>query len=137
MRRQRTADCGSIGLLILAGVIALWQPAMTPAAPKVPRTIETSGVDFVTPAAQQSIDRGLAFLATHQNDDGSFGSGTVFSHNIAVTALSAIAFVSAGNTPERGKYGKTVARALQYILQHVGPNGFRYRPRHQPAWSDV
>jgi len=124
MRRPDTAASGTVGLLLLAGVIAFWQPAATPAAPKIPRTIETSGVDFITPAAQQSIDRGLAFLAAHQNDDGSFGSGTVFSHNIAVTALSGIALVSAGNTPDRGKYGKSVARALQYILEHVGPNGF-------------
>ena len=71
-----------------------------------------------------SDEEHLAFLASQQNEDGSFGSGTVFSHNIAVTALSGMAVVSAGNTPGRGKYGRSVDRALQYILEHVGPNGF-------------
>lgn len=124
MRRQLAAGCGSIGLLLLASFASVLQPGDSPAAPKIKHTVDTSGVDFITPAAQQSIDRGLAFLASQQNEDGSFGSGTVFSHNIAVTALSGMAFVSAGNTPGRGKYGRSVDRALQYVLEHVGPNGF-------------
>lgn len=124
MRRNILTGVGSIAVLALACLLSVGDPQTLPAAPKIPRTIDTSGVEFITPAAQQSIDRGLAFLASLQNDDGSFGSGTVFSHNIAVTALSGIAFVSAGNTPGRGKYGKHVNRALEYILDHVGPNGF-------------
>jgi len=108
----------------ILGVGTLLSLNVSFAAPKIPRTVDTSGVEFVTPATQEAIERGLAYLARQQNPDGSFGSGTVFSHNIAVTSLSGIAFLSAGNTPGRGKYGLQVDRALRYILDHVGPNGF-------------
>src|SRR4051812_2855160 len=104
MPRQILTLVGSIFTLILACLVSVCVPSAGSAAPKIPRTIETSGIDFVTPQAQQSIDRGLAYLSTLQNEDGSFGSGTVFSHNIAVTALSGISFISAGNSPGRGKY---------------------------------
>jgi hypothetical protein len=126
MRRPFLLGWGSLtalvlGLVLYAGLIF---PISIPAAPGIPRTIDTSGVEFINPQTQQAIDRGLAYLAAQQNEDGSFGSGTVFSHNIAVTSLSGIAFLSAGNTPGRGKYGRQVDRALKYILEHVGPNGF-------------
>lgn len=131
MSRTLAAGYRALGLL-MAGLIAVLPPNASRAAPKIPRTVETSGIDFITPATQQSIDRGLAFLASQQNENGSFGSGTVFSSNIAVTALSGMAFVSAGNTPGRGKYGQHVNRALQYILEHVGPNGFITAPDTTP-----
>ncbi len=99
MQRQLLTGIGSIGALVLAYVLSIATATVSPAAPKIPRTIETSGVDFITPAAQQSLDRGLAYLAAQQNDDGSFGSGTVFSHNIAVTALSGIALSQQGILP--------------------------------------
>lgn len=113
----------SLGGLFLT-LLGLLVPTQLPSAPAIPRTVETSGVEFITPATQQAINRGLAYLASRQNDDGSFGSGTVFSHNIAVTSLTGIAYLSAGNTPGRGQYGRQVDRAVRYILDHVGPNGF-------------
>jgi hypothetical protein len=124
MRRGILLKFGPLACLIVACYVGLTFPLSSPAAPRIPQTIETSGVEFITPETQQAIDRGLAYLAGQQNADGSFGSGTIFSYNIAVTSLSGIALLSAGNTPNRGKYGKQVDRALKYILEHVGSNGF-------------
>ena len=42
-----------------------------------------TAVEFVTPEAQQAIDRALAFLSRQQHDDGSFGTGG-YNRNVAV-----------------------------------------------------
>lgn len=84
---------------------------------------EGTAVEFVTPEAQQSIDRGLAFLAEHQNEDGSFGSGG-YSRNAAVCGLAGMAFVAAGSTPGRGPYGVEVNRCLDFVLANAQDSGF-------------
>ena len=93
------------------------------AAPRVPKKVETSGLEFITPKTQNAIDQGLADLASRQHIDGSIGSGR-YDRNVAVTALSGMAFLSAGHTPGRGKYGENVQEALEFILLHCRPNGF-------------
>jgi squalene cyclase len=104
-------------ILALAGAL--------PDAPvPVPSTVETSGLRFITPTAQQAINKGLASLAAAQHEDGSFGSGSIYRQNVAVTALAGMAFLSAGNTPGRGRYGKNVDRAVDFILASTDPSGF-------------
>ncbi|OYW24453.1 MAG: hypothetical protein B7Z55_02125, partial [Planctomycetales bacterium 12-60-4] len=76
--------------------------------------IEASGQTLITPGTQRGIDNGLAFLAARQHADGSFGSGSVYRRNVAVTALAGMAFLSAGHTPGRGKYGDNVQRAVDF-----------------------
>jgi prenyltransferase beta subunit len=122
---------GSTTLLALAVAlfcIACLAPVGLPAGPTVPRTVETSGLEFVTPSTQQAINRGLEFLAASQNDDGSFGSGTNYRRHVAVTAVSGMAFLSAGHTPNRGRYGANVEKAVQYILANIEPNGLITTP---------
>ncbi len=117
--------------LLLGGTVlvcGLAQPGLlevpTNAAQKVPRTVETSGLELVTPETQQSIDRGLEYLAQRQHDDGSFGSGRRYQRNVAVTALCGMAFLSAGHTPGRGKYGRGVQKTIKFIVSRTMPNGF-------------
>jgi hypothetical protein len=45
-----------------------------------------------------------------------------------VTALAGIAFLSAGNTPNRGKYGRNVESAVQFILANTDPTGLISTP---------
>jgi len=78
---------------------------------------------WVTPEAQQAIDKGLAFLATRQQDEGSFGVGG-YSRNVAVAALSGMAFMSAGNMPGRGPYGAKVDKCVDFVLDHTEDSGF-------------
>lgn len=79
--------------------------------------------EIVTPAADDSIERGLAFLAARQQDDGSFG-GSGYSRNVAVCALAGMAFLSHGDTPGRGPYGEQVERCIDYLLANTQDSGF-------------
>lgn len=90
----------------------------------------------VTPAAQQAINRGLAWLVSRQRTDGSFGSGGGFGRNVAVTALSGIALLSSGSTPGRGPFGRHVDRAVDFVLSVAKPNGFLH-VREQESYGPM
>jgi hypothetical protein len=79
--------------------------------------------DEITEAQQEAVERGLAWLASRQNADGSFGRGDGFGRNAAIPALAGLAFMQAGNLPGRGKYGDNVERALSFILAHTQESG--------------
>src|SRR5690606_20570669 len=70
--------------------------------------VERTAGEFIKPATQASIDKGLAWLASRQNDDGSFGSASGYSRNAGVTGLIGMAFMSSGSMPGRGTYGEHV-----------------------------
>ena len=122
-----------------AGVwmLALWAAPLQAQA-KAPATVEASGLELVTPAAQQAIQRGLEYLRGQQRDDGSFGSGNIYRRNVAITSLAGMAFLSAGNTPQRGKYGKTVSSTLKFVMQSADGSGFinvRDSSSHGPMYG--
>ncbi|NUQ61693.1 MAG: terpene cyclase/mutase family protein [Pirellulales bacterium] len=95
------------------------------------RTPEKTAVELVTPAAQSAIDRGLAYLASIEHDDGSFGTGS-YRGNVAICALAGLAFMSGGSTPGRGPYGREVSRAVDYLLANTQESGFI---NHSPTAS--
>jgi len=116
-------------LLAEAGTVAGQSP---------PRAVETSGQRLVTAETQQAIDRGLAFLAARQHPDGSFGSGSVYRRNVAVTALAGMAFLAAGHTPGKGAYGGNVELALDFILSCSDSSGYiihRDSASHGPMYG--
>jgi hypothetical protein len=76
---------------------------------------------MITPATQEAIDAGLAFLAGQQAADGSFGSGP-HQGNIAITALSGLAFMAGGHQPGRGRYGQNVTNAVHFVLNNADRN---------------
>ena len=76
----------------------------------------------ITPELDEGIARGLAFLASQQNADGSFGDGS-WGRGVAVTSLAALAFMADGHMPGRGQYGPQVRRALDYVLDRSGESG--------------
>ena len=76
----------------------------------------------MTPEMEESIQRGLRFLASLQNDDGSFGRGQ-FSHHAGITALCGLAFMADGHLPGRGAYGDNVRRALEFVLSSATETG--------------
>jgi hypothetical protein len=79
--------------------------------------------EMMTPATDEAIKNGLAWLARSQNPDGSFGGGT-YRGNIAVTSLAGLAFMASGSTPGRGPYGAAIDKALAYVMQNTSPSGF-------------
>ncbi|MBI1349107.1 prenyltransferase [bacterium] len=100
--------------------------------------VEASGQRLITPETQKAIDQGLAYLAARQHPDGSFGSGSMYRRNVAVTSLCGMAFLSAGHTPRRGKYGQNVEQTVAFILESAEPSGYIIRPdsaAHGPMYG--
>jgi hypothetical protein len=96
--------------------------------------------DMITPEAQTAIDRGLEYLARSQQPDGAWGDRALYQGNLAVVSLGGLAFLAGGNHPSRGPNGKTVTRAIQFILAHEQshPAGFLHNPignTHGPMYS--
>ena len=77
----------------------------------------------ITPAQQRAVEQGLEFLVSRQQPDGSFGSMGPAGSGTAVTSLAAIALMSGGHLPGRGRYGVEVARAADYIIASSQPSG--------------
>ena len=78
---------------------------------------------LINPATDRAIERGLAFLADSQEDDGTFGLNG-YRRNAGVVALSGLAFVAAGSTPGRGRFSTPVERCLAFLLHQCQANGF-------------
>lgn len=78
--------------------------------------------DEMPPELDVAVSKGLAWLATQQNTDGSFGGGR-FGKNVAVTAISCIAFMGDGHVPGRGVYADHVRRGLEFVLSSCTETG--------------
>lgn len=94
---------------------------------------------MITPATQEAIDSGLAYLERQQHQDGSFGTNQQVG-NVAITSLCGLAFMAGGHQPNRGRYGRCVTRALEYVLSQEDrlTPGFLTNPRasfHGPMYG--
>jgi hypothetical protein len=72
--------------------------------------------------ARPAIEKGLGFLATRQQDDGTFGT-TGDGRNAAVCGLAGMAWLAAGSTPGRGPYGEHLTRVTDYLLDTAQQSG--------------
>jgi hypothetical protein len=100
-------------LPILAGLCMLLS-AVQPPAGAAPGAARDRPVD-------KAIDRGLAFLARTQDQNGAWRTNG--SPNPAITSLAVMAFLSAGHVPGEGRYGETVEKGVRYVLTIQKPNG--------------
>ena len=124
-------------MISLAIFLASGNQQVTLAQTQTARSFESRAGEFVTADTQKAIDRGLHYLSNRQQVDGSY-IATHYKRNVAVTSLSGMAFLSAGNMPGRGTYGKNVERAVDYILSCSSASGFIKRddsPEHGPMYS--
>jgi prenyltransferase beta subunit len=99
--------------------------------------IPEGAAEMITPETDRVITSGLSWLAKQQNADGSFGNGP-YRSNIAVTALSGLAFMASGSSPGRGQYGPPIDKALQFVMDNTAPSGFIAIPQaatHGPMYS--
>lgn len=74
-----------------------------------------AGAEFITPDTQAAIDRGMAFLARSQNDDGSFLPASGGSA-VGVAGLCGLALMAGGHQPGRGRYARVVSKAVDFVL---------------------
>ncbi len=81
---------------------------------------------------EQAVAAGLAYLASVQNESGSWGSrrdhdakyGDV---RIGKTGLALLAFLGAGHTPGSGSiYDDNVARAIRFLLERQDPDSAHF-----------
>ncbi|MGQ0628400.1 MAG: prenyltransferase/squalene oxidase repeat-containing protein [Phycisphaerales bacterium] len=78
--------------------------------------------DEITPELDLAVKKGLAWLASQQNADGSFGGGR-YGKNVAISALAGLAFMADGHLPGRGAYGEHVRRCIDYTLASATETG--------------
>jgi Squalene-hopene cyclase C-terminal domain/Prenyltransferase and squalene oxidase repeat len=87
-------------------------------------------------AVREATRKGLQYLADHQSADGSWAADVGFKVNanysstksnvahVGITALAIMAFLAQGHVPRRGKYGKAVAKAVDYLVMASNENGY-------------
>jgi hypothetical protein len=76
------------------------------------------GTDEITPTSEAALERGLAWLAKNQGSEGSWGS-----NDLGLASMGALAFMSAGQAPGRGKYGRELDKALEFVISRSRPSG--------------
>lgn len=81
---------------------------------------------------ENSIDRGIAYLALQQRSDGSFQP--VAQNEPGITGLCVLAMLSRGHLPGEGPYGDKLTKSVNYILGCQHPDGLIARDR-QPYHS--
>ncbi|MCA9269946.1 MAG: terpene cyclase/mutase family protein, partial [Planctomycetales bacterium] len=116
-RRRFLAGMGA------AGLVAAAAPSRLLAQLPDGENPELSAAEMVTPATQAAINRGLAYLARRQRDDGAFGNSG-YSRNVAVCSIAGMSFMAGGSMPGRGPYGAVVDRVVDYILANTQERGF-------------
>jgi hypothetical protein len=76
-----------------------------------------------------TVKKGLAWLAKHQLDNGSWGQGDEANGmrgsqvnagaNVADSSMALIAFLRSGNTPRSGEFQSVVQKGLDYVLSEI------------------
>ena len=105
-------------------------PVVVPAAPETqPAEIKASGGDGapeLTVKASQAIDRGLKYLLSVQKPDGSWDEGGEGRHEVGITSLALMAFMTQAHFPGSGPYGKQLDRAKDFLLKKAktAPDGY-------------
>ena len=113
-------------------------PIPAPAFQQRSRRMEESSHDELKamgplgPKTEESIERGLAFLAKHQRSDGSwkledFGQATLIRSDTAATALSLLCFQGAGYSHVQFKYQKECRKAVDFLIAGQKRNGDLYQ----------
>lgn len=74
------------------------------------------------PSTKRAIERGLEYVVKTQAKNGSW---TQEGYAMAMTSLNGLALLSAGNTPERGKYRKNLRAALYFVLNQTRSRSFK------------
>src|SRR5207248_607364 len=72
----------------------------------------------------ESIKKALKYLASTQNDDGTWGAAfAARGRHPAITGLAVMAFLSAGHVPGEGPYGMKVEKGIRAVIKMQAPNG--------------
>ncbi len=128
--RRAAVFLGLAGVLSCSGHVALLAAPREPVeaerpTPKTPLPLPVSKED--RKELDAVVDRGLAYLAGHQNADGSFQ--TIPIARPAVTSLCVMAFLSRGHHPGEGQYASNIEAAIDFVLQFQDPESGAITPQ--------
>jgi hypothetical protein len=84
---------------------------------------------------ENSVDRGLAWIASQQQPDGSFA--TLPQGQPGVTSLCVMAFLSRGHQPNFGPYGRQLNRAIDFVLSCQQDDGLLSYEAPQPEFVEM
>ncbi|MBA2539838.1 MAG: terpene cyclase/mutase family protein [Deltaproteobacteria bacterium] len=98
-----------------------------PSDPSVP-LVRRTAVD--PKPINDTVKKGLAWLAQHQLDNGSWGQGDEAGTmrgsqpgnagaNVADSSMAVIAFLRSGSTPRGGQYANVVQKGLDYVMAEI------------------
>jgi hypothetical protein len=105
-----------------AGILGWAGHAQVPNSPPTIANRSRSGAEFITHETEDAIREGLEFLARSQLWDGSF-SDRMGGAAGGITSLASLALMAGGNQPNRGRFGKEINRAVEYVVSlGNGPN---------------
>ncbi len=87
---------------------------------------EADGAPELTAKASQAIDKGLKYLLSTQNKDGSWDSDGKGTRAVAITSLGLMAFMAKAHFPGSGPYGDKLDRAKDFLLRKAkeGTDGY-------------
>lgn len=120
---------GSGRLLIVACTFLTLALGSAPGFAPHPLTRQASAGESEAPKSLQeygeeadvAIERGLAWLARQQIDNGSFGKGG--QSNTGIASLCIMAFLAKGHTPGVGPYGDVINKGIDFVLGSAKENG--------------
>ncbi len=75
-----------------------------------------------TPQSEAAVNRGLAYLASHQTSDGHWRSQG-YSNDVGINGLTLMAFLAAGHQPGRGRYGVVLSEVVDWLSNSIQMNG--------------
>lgn len=104
-----------VGAWIAAGVLCLLPPGTGWGQDPPPESTRES---------RRAVRKGLNWLASQQNPDGSWGCQKGQPPSVALTALATLALISTGSTPDRGPYSRQIRRGVRWIGRVQSRSGF-------------
>ncbi len=116
--RQARLGMKRIQRPILVMLLAVW--LIAPLQPAIAQEADLAGPAYFDRRTVAAIDRSLAYLAAAQQPDGHWAQ----KNPVANTALALIAYMVNGHLPGEGKYGKTIDRGIDYLLNSPDQVGY-------------
>lgn len=93
---------------------------------------------------EAAVDRGLEYLASRQQADGSWPQGVSQRPNTGVNAICLLAYMGRGHVPGRGPFRETVGRAVKGLTDSrqkdgllVYPGGNSHGPMYEHALATL